>query len=151
MATQPNPVRAAIAILMARRRARPDPTGTASLDHADFAEVLVDLKQMGIASLPENRSRLARYRDRLAGVDPDTLTRDEALAYWINLYNAGALALAADAVAENADSVLRVPGAFKGSWVTVGEESLTLGDIEHGKIRRFGDPRIHAALVCGYV
>ena len=141
MATQLNPVRAVIAILMARRRARPDPKGTASLDHADFADVLVDLKQMGIASLPENRSRLVRYRDRLAGVDPDTLTRDEALAYWINLYNAGALTLAADAVTENADSVLRMTGAFNGSWVTVGRASLTLTDLEHGKIRGCGDPR----------
>ncbi|GMQ84686.1 MAG: hypothetical protein BMS9Abin07_0250 [Acidimicrobiia bacterium] len=151
MATQPNPARVAIAILMARRRTRPDPKGTASLDHADFAGVLVDLKEMGIASLPGNRTTLLRYRDRLARVDPDTLTRDEALAYWINLYNAGALALAADAIEENADSVLRVPGAFNDSWVTVGGESLTLTDVEHGKIRRFGDPRIHAALVCGSV
>ena len=52
---------------------------------------------------------------------------------------------------DNADSALRVPGAFNVSWVTVGRESLTLTDIEHGKIRRFGDPRIHAALVCGSV
>ena len=26
-----------------------------------------------------------------------------------------------------------------------------LDDIEHGKVRRFGDPRIHSALVCGSV
>ena len=32
---------------------------------------------------------------------------------------------------------------------TVGGESLSLDNIEHGKIRRFKDPRIHAALVCG--
>jgi hypothetical protein len=31
----------------------------------------------------------------------------------------------------------------------VAGESLSLHDIEHGKVRRFGDPRIHAALVCG--
>ncbi len=30
-------------------------------------------------------------------------------------------------------------------------EALSLDDIEHGKVRRFGDPRIHAALVCGSV
>ncbi len=26
---------------------------------------------------------------------------------------------------------------------------MSLDDMEHGKIRRFGDPRIHGALVCG--
>lgn len=28
---------------------------------------------------------------------------------------------------------------------------MSLDDIEHGKIRRFGDPRIHGSLVCGSV
>ena len=43
------------------------------------------------------------------------------------------------------------PGAFDAPWAMVGGESLSLNDIEHGKIRRFRDPRIHAALVCGSV
>lgn len=149
MAAQPNPLRVAASILLARRTARPDPAGSGSVDHEDLANVLVELKQQGIASLPDGRSSLLAYRDRLGAMDPNTLTKDEALAYWLNLYNAGALALAAEAVADDAGSVLRVPGAFKDPWVTVGGEQLTLNDIEHGKIRRFGDPRIHGALVCG--
>ena len=82
-------------------------------------------------------------------VDPDTLSRDGALAFWLNLYNAGALALAADALENGETTVLRIPGAFDTPWVTIAGEPLSLNDIEHGKIRRFGDPRIHAALVCG--
>jgi len=35
--------------------------------------------------------------------------------------------------------------------ISVDGESLSLDDIEHGKLRRFRDPRIHAALVCGSV
>lgn len=151
MEAQPNPVQVGSAILKARRTRRPMPQGTATFSHEDLADVLAALKQRGIAALPDHRDALLRYRDRLAVTDPRTLTRVEALAYWINLYNAGALALAADAVADGADSVLRVPGAFNQGWVTVNGETLTLNDIEHGKIRRFGDPRIHAALVCGSV
>ena len=149
MASQPNPFRVAAAILTARRTARPDPSGAGSVDHDEFAEVLIELKQRGIAFLPDCIPKLQAYRDRLSAVDPDALSRDEALAYWLNLYNAGALTLAAQAVDHDAESVLRVPGAFNDSWATVGEERLTLNDIEHGKIRRFGDPRIHGALVCG--
>jgi hypothetical protein len=74
-----------------------------------------------------------------------------ALAFWINLYNAGALEAAGDAFDHDAGSVLRLPGAFSRTWATVGGEHLSLDDIEHGKIRRFGDPRIHSALVCGSV
>ncbi len=149
MAAQPNPLRVALSILAARRTARPKPSGTGSVDHDELAHVLTELKQRGIAFLPDCIPTLQEYRDRLSSVDPDSLTRDEALAYWLNLYNAGALTLAAEAVDDDADSVLRVPGAFSDPWATVGDERLTLNDIEHGKIRRFGDPRIHGALVCG--
>ena len=42
-------------------------------------------------------------------------------------------------------------GAFNGSGVRGGRTSLRLPDLERGKNRRSGDPRIHAALVCGSV
>lgn len=47
--------------------------------------------------------------------------------------------------------MLRVPGAFRRPLVTIGGEDLSLDDIEHAKLRRFGDPRIHAGIVCGSV
>ena len=148
---QPNPVQVGLAILRARRATKPMPTGTGTLDHGDLAEILSGLREQGIDSLPGNQEAILRYRDRLADLDPRTLTRDDALAYWLNLYNAGALALAAVAVSTGVGTVLRVPGAFNEPWATVNDETLTLNDLEHGKIRRFGDPRIHAALVCGSV
>ena len=149
MASQPNPLRIGFAIMKARRTAKPAATGTGSLDHGDYAAVLADLKQRGISFLPECRPSLYEYRDRLERIAPDSLNRDESFAYWLNLYNAGALALAGEAMAEGKDTVLRVPGAFDDAWASVQGESLSLNDIEHGKIRRFGDPRIHGALVCG--
>jgi hypothetical protein len=94
---------------------------------------------------------LDEYLEHLADVAPDTLSSDAALAYWLNLYNAGALDLARRTYDEQRASVLRVPGGFTRSFITVGGEALSLDDIEHGKVRRFGDPRIHAALVCGSV
>lgn len=45
-------------------------------------------------------------------IDPATLKRPEALAYWLNLQNAGALNLAARAFAERVRSILGVPGGF---------------------------------------
>jgi hypothetical protein len=67
------------------------------------------------------------------------------------VYNAGAIGSAASAYDVSADSVLRIPGAFSRPSITVAGEALSLDDIEHGKIRRFGDPRIHGALVCGSI
>jgi hypothetical protein len=145
----PNPLRVAWSILRARRRRHPEPAGSAAVDHSALTPILGTLQQDGIGALIDLRTDIVEYRDHLAGVDPDALTRRSALAFWLNLYNAGALHVAAEAAARAEVSVLRVPGAFERAWVRVGGEDLSLDDIEHGKIRRFGDPRIHGALVCG--
>ena len=120
-------------------------------EHAALLPVLESVASSGIAGISEARSDLARYLAAMAEVEPDSLTRDHALAYWINVYNAGALDLADKAYAAGRDSVLGVLGAFDAPVYSVGAERLSLNDIEHGKVRRFGDPRIHAALVCGSV
>ena len=151
MADSPNYLVAAANMLAARRVQRPHPAGTAVADHATFAPVLDDLAEGGIATLGANAERLRTYRSELSSISPDRLDPAEALAFWINLYNAGALLSAERAYAAGATSVLRLPNAFGQREVTVNDEALSLDDIEHGKIRRFGDPRIHAALVCGSV
>lgn len=149
MSNQPNPARVATAIVRAQMKRRPDPRGDETFDHDALRPTLGDLRQNGLDALPNHRARLASYRDRLEMLDPDTFTRSGALAFWLNLYNAGALDLAASAHVAGKQTVLRVPGAFAATWASVAGERLSLNDIEHGKIRRFGDPRIHGALVCG--
>jgi hypothetical protein len=109
------------------------------------------LAKGGTPALAGVQADLDRYLAGVGAIDPDTLNRPEALAYWLNLYNAGALNLAARALAEGVESVLRVPGGFDARVFDIAGEQLSLDAIEHGKIRRFGDPRIHAALVCGSV
>ena len=107
------------------------------------------MAEAGIRSLPDHRSALLAYRERLESTDPNTLSARDALAYWINLYNAGALTLAGEAQETGRTTVLRIPGGFTRRWARVAGEELSLDDIEHGKVRRFGEPRIHGALVCG--
>jgi len=149
MAEQPNPIRVASSILRAHRIDRPEPSGTGAVDSADLGHVLESLRSDGIATLPSERGTLEGFRNRMQTTDPNALSRDGALAFWLNLYNSGALAVASDAFERGASSVLRIPGVFDKPWATIDGESLSLNDIEHGKIRRFGDPRIHGALVCG--
>lgn len=143
----PNPLQVAWSVLRAMRVRRPQPVGDGTATHDALADILGSLAGSGVPSL--DRSAIHSYRTGLESVNPDSLSRDEALAFWLNLYNAGALDLAAEAAAEGATTVLRVPGGFSRHWATVAGEQLSLDDIEHGKIRRFQDPRIHGALVCG--
>jgi hypothetical protein len=128
---------------------RPSPGGERTVKHDELGRVLDVLGSSGVPGLADERDRIYSYRSALESVDPDSLSRDEALAFWLNLYNAGALDIAAEAAAQMATTVLRVPGGFSRPWATVSGENLSLDDIEHGKIRRFRDPRIHGALVCG--
>lgn len=151
MSNGPNPFLAAWSMLYARRLSAPRPRGDIAVDHAPLTRVLERLQSEGVGSLAESSSDLEAYRDALSFIDPDDLKRSESLAYWINLYNAGALHRAGQAYSQALESVLRVPGAFSSPWATVEGETMSLDDIEHGKIRRFGDPRIHGALVCGSV
>ena len=149
--TGPNPIGVAFSVmrsLLTIRRPRPHGDGNGP-DPAPLAAVLASIEQDGIAALPGHRSALAAFRGAAEAIDPDRLDRDTALAYWLNLYNAGALDLAARTRARADITVLRTPGAFTDRWTEVAGEPLSLTDIEHAKIRRFGDPRIHGALVCG--
>jgi hypothetical protein len=136
-------------MVKALRVRRPAPRGSGTADHFALAALLGELASGGIASLVDKRPAIAAYRDEMQLVDPDALDPGESLAYWLNLYNAGALHLAATAAAAGEPTVLRVAKPFNRHWAQVAGEDLSLHDIEHGKVRRFGDPRIHAALVCG--
>jgi hypothetical protein len=127
----------------------PDPHSTVTVDHSPLGNALDAFVDSGIASLKDSAAALEDYRDSMERIDPDNLGPEEALAFWLNLYNAGALRAAGLAYDENMGSVLRVPGTFSSPWATIVDTALSLDDIEHGKIRRFGDPRIHGALVCG--
>lgn len=132
-----------------RQTKPPNPSGGGRVDHTQFTPILQMLESGGLPAVAGMAKDVDDYCQKLSTVDPDTLTNDDSLAYWINLYNAGAVGLAIEAFGEGHSSVLRIPGGFSRPLVPVAGEVLSLDAIEHGKIRRFGDPRIHGALVCG--
>ena len=149
--TSPNVLRAGWSIVTAVVRVpAPQPNGTGSFDHSRLAAVLGAIAWGDpLMRLPDQAGELDQYLEQAAAVDPDRLTRSEALAFWINVYNAAGLRLAAHAARRGTDSMLGVPGVFTNPVVEIAGERLSLDRIEHGKVRRFRDPRIHAALVCG--
>ena len=85
---------------------------------------------------------------------PSKLTTDqEKLAFWINVYNIFAVKI----VINNypLKSIKDVGGFFKSVWKvkagTVGGKKYSLDEIEHGILRKMGDPRIHTAIVCASI
>jgi hypothetical protein len=148
---------AALALLALGAMATPTPP--APFDHSAFDRLLaahvtadgrVDYDAFGRA--PE----FARYLDQLARARPDTLSRDEQLAFWINVYNAYTIQLV-NAHGERHSirninktlGVIKAMGPWKEEIVRAGGLTTSLDFVEHEIIRkRFAEPRIHFALVC---
>ena len=144
----PNILRASASALWALRVKRPGGSGSESFDHGGLKPVLEELASPGgLANV--DPANVASYVGSLGSAVPARLTRDEQLAFWINVYNASAIALALDVVNAGSGSVLEIKSGFDRPVIEVDGENLSLTDVEHGKIRRFKDPRIHGSLVCG--
>jgi hypothetical protein len=134
------------------------PLPAQSIDHALFDGLLrrhvvggmVDYN--AFAAAPE----FPRYLDLLARTNPDTLPRDEQLAFWINAYNAYTIALInRHGERRSIRNINKSIGFIKGygPWnetlAVVGGTAYGLDHIEQRIIRpRFQEPRIHFALVC---
>ncbi len=129
--------------------------------HTDYSRLLGTYVQNHLVAYdtwnahPADKAALGNYVDQLAALDPANWPADEALAYWINLYNAVTLRLILDNYPLG--SIKDLGGFLKKSpWktelVTVAGRNLTLNAIENDIIRpTFGDPRIHFALNCASV
>ncbi|MEM6971472.1 MAG: DUF547 domain-containing protein [Pseudomonadota bacterium] len=103
-----------------------------------------------------SRDALKGYIDALQAVQPTTLSRDAAMAYWFNMYNAVTIDLVLDAWP--VDSIKKVRGGLfnTGPWgddvVRVEGQDLSLDDIEHGIMRPvWNDPRIHYGVNCASI
>jgi hypothetical protein len=134
----------------APRRGHHTPDHTQSIDHRALDNILTSAQHLDgtIDYHAIDIHAINAYINQLSAANPDHLSDDnERLAFWINLYNA--LVIQQVIIHHYPDSVQSVDGFFTTPCVTIAGESLSLDGIEHGKVRRFADPRIHAALVCG--
>ena len=140
------------------------PLGVEPFSHSDWDQVLqrfVDADGMvDYVGLAEDRAALDRYLASLAAMSPESHpnrfpTRHEALAYYLNAYNAyvfeGVLEGGGDQESVWA-TMLQGYKFFIGKKIVVGGEKTHLKKLEDEAVReQFEDPRIHAALVCAAV
>ena len=88
--------------------------------------------------------------------DEKIWTKNEQMVYWINAYNAFTIKLITKyypikSIKEIGSSIqipfVNTPWDIK--FINIGNKKMDLNNIEHGRLRKkFGDPRIHMALVC---
>lgn len=101
------------------------------------------------ALLNEHKA-LQSYTRTLGAVSPAALkrfSREQALAFWINAYNAFTLQLILNH--PSVASIRDIRGAWDEHRFEVAGRGRTLNEIEHAIIRReFDEPLIHMVLVC---
>lgn len=128
------------------------PAGTgAAPDHSAW-EVLLqeyvnDNGDVAYARFKTHEKELTQYLDYLAENAPATTwTRNETLAYYINLYNAATVALILKHYPT--ESIRDIWRPWGQEWARIGDKTISLGDIEHKILRKMNEPRIHFAINC---
>lgn len=100
--------------------------------------------------LKNEKSKIENYINQLTGFTTQTdWSRNEKLAYWINLYNATTVKLILDHYPLKSITDLYGGKPWDKKLVTIGSKSYSLNKIENDIIRpKFNDARIHFAVNC---
>lgn len=109
--------------------------------HVD-ASGLVDYK-----GFLKDVAALNSYLNDLSGMPPaESASREEKLAYYINLYNAATVKLILDHYP--IESIKDIKSPWDTKWIPLDGKLLSLGEIEHDILRKMDEPRIHFAINC---
>jgi len=134
-------------------------TGTSrsepAVNHSLYGDLLakhVKAGRVNYRTFKNEEKRLDKYLKLLDETDPDTLSRNEQFAFYINAYNACTIKL----ILQHYPGIQSIKDI--GSWWStpwkikfckIGGKTYSLDQIEHNILRpRFKDPRVHFAINC---
>jgi hypothetical protein len=107
--------------------------------------------KVNYAGFKANEKKLDAYLNTLARQRPQSdWSREQKLAYWINVYNAFTIKLIVDHYP--VESIKDIDRPWDKKWIELDGKTFSLNEIEHDIIRpTFREPRIHFALVCAAI
>lgn len=101
-------------------------------------------------SIKNDEAALNLYLTSLSKNTPDdSWSKDEKMAYWINVYNAFTIKLIIDHYPISSIKDIEKPWDIK--FIELGKNIYSLNDIEHEILRKMDDPRIHFGIVCASI
>ncbi len=112
--------------------------------------------QVNYRGMKADLPKLNEYLALLSKQEPGkTWTKNEVLAYWINAYNAFTVKLIVDNYPLKSIkdlnpglSVIFVNTLWDKNFFSINGKKMSLNDIEHRRLRKMDEPRIHFAIVC---
>ncbi len=122
-----------------------------TMDHSPWTALLmtyVDAKgNVNYREWQKNPESLNRYLASLAENSPqDSWTKNQLLAYYINLYNAATIKLILEHYPLN--SIKDISRPWGKARVRIGAKMVSLRHIENEILRKMDEPRIHFAINC---
>lgn len=109
----------------------------------------------GLTANDADRKLLKDYIAYLETKNPDSMSENEALAYWANLYNAVTVDVVINSYPVSSIRKIRTGfsiGPWKEDRVTINGTRMSLDDIEHGTMRKkYPSPLIHYMVNCASI
>jgi hypothetical protein len=139
-------------------RVGPEAKGGETFDHSAWNDLLkkyvddkgrVDYSQWK----KDGTAALEAYLKDVGAAKPSKMDRPEALAFWINAYNAVTIRAVLEfyPIESIKDKVSHLPGGYniwKDYLVEIEGKKVSLDGIEHDLLRKMDEPRIHFAINC---
>jgi len=130
-------------------------TAQSGVDNSIYSKLLAKYVHDGVVDyqgFKKNEARLDDYLSQLAAVNAETLSSNEKMAYYINLYNASTIKLILTGY-PGISSIKDLGSIFSSPWkkkfVKINNGQVSLDHIEQDILRpTFKDPRIHFAVNC---
>ncbi|CAN5458133.1 DUF547 domain-containing protein [soil metagenome] len=131
----------------------PSVSSATTIDHSTWDALLKlcvhEEKVDYIALRDRYHDRLKAYLDSVGDIDPESLSRDEQLALYINLYNAWMIELIVERYRPDLSPTDGKGAIWDEPRIGLGGKLISLNTLEHELIRKqLKEPRAHAALVC---
>ncbi len=104
----------------------------------------------------EDRASLSAYVKALEALTPSTMSREEKLAYYANIYNAKTIEIILDnypvtSIRKIGGNLVQ-PGPWNEKVLTIEGKELSLNNVEHDIVRAdFDEPRVHYAFNCASI
>lgn len=130
-------------------------SASAQINHSDIHMPWSALLQLHVSeqgavnysSFLKNKSDVEAYLEILNKNKPNTTwTKNETLAFYINMYNAGTVLLVLNNYPVQSIKDINTP--WDTPFLKLNEQPISLGEIEHEVLRKMNEPRIHFAINC---
>jgi len=132
----------------------------APIDHSGWTALLQEhVNEDGwvdYEGIVRDSDKLSLYLNTLESnhPNPETWSKEERLAYWINAYNAFTVKLIVDnypveSIKDIKKGIPFISSVWDIEFIRIEGQNYTLNNIEHGILRpKFEEPRIHFAINC---